>query len=380
MEALSQPHWQQTRQCCDEEDKTILFVQDITELDYSSHKATEGLGPIGDHNGRGMLLHNTLALQADTGEVMGLAYQQVWQRPHITRKRTETRTERRQRGDKQSSCAWQAVGEIGKPTSRANWVHVADRECDIFDFFQTCTDTEIDFCVRILQNRRGGDWSEETPRYLVSDLRQLDPMGYRRLTIPAQTGQPKREAQLAISWQSVTLRSPRNRPGKETRLDLWSVRIWEPNPDPDSDPIEWLLLTSVPVETVTDALERVDWYTHRWVVEEYHKCLKTGCSMEQRRLQKALRLHRLLAFLSILAIRLLQLRDWARTKPHLKAVDVVQPLLVQIMAARTDSDPNTITVRQFWHAVAQVGGFPGRASDGEPGWQRLWHGWLRLLD
>ena len=80
-EALSQPHWQQTRRRCNEESQTMLFVQDITELDYSSHQATEGLGPIGDHNGRGMLVHNTLALQADTSDVVGLAYQQVWERP-----------------------------------------------------------------------------------------------------------------------------------------------------------------------------------------------------------------------------------------------------------------------------------------------------------
>jgi hypothetical protein len=120
---------------------------------------------------------------------MGFAYQQVWQRPHITRKRTETRTQRRQR---------------------------------------------------------------------------LAP---------------------------VTIRSPRNRPGKETRLDLWAVRIWEPKPDPNREPIEWLLLTSVPVETFTDALERVDWYTHRWGVEKYHNGLKTGCRIENRRLQKAQRLH-----------------------------------------------------------------------------------------
>ena len=102
--------------------------------------------------------------------------------------------------------------------------------------------------------------------------------------------------------------------------------------------------------------------------------------MEKRRLQTAQRLHRLLAFLSILAIRLLQLRDLARSKPNLKAVQVVQPLLVQIMASRTHADPNLMTAHQFWHAVAQVGGFPQRNSDGEPGWQRLWHGWLRLLD
>jgi len=208
-EALSRPHWQATCKNCEEGEETILFVQDITELDYSSHKATEGLGPIGDHNGRGMLLHNTLALQAGTGEVLGLAYQQVWQRPHLTRKRTETRTQRRQRADKQSGRWLQAVRKIGKSPSDTRWVHVADRESDIFDFFQTCTDTKVDFCVRILQNRRIGEWSEATPRYLVSDLRQLDPMGYRTLEIPAQTGQPKRE----LSLPSVGKRSPSVHPG-----------------------------------------------------------------------------------------------------------------------------------------------------------------------
>ena len=379
-EALSQPHWQRTRQNCDEQDKTTLLVQDITQLDYSSHQATEGLGPIGDHNGRGMLVHNTLALQADTSEVVGLAYQQVWQRDDVKRKRTETHAQRQQRPDKQSARWLQAVRAIGKTDTTARWVHVGDRESDIFDFFQTCADTEVDFCVRILQNRRIETWSEEDPRYLVSDLRQLDPMGYRTVEIQAQKGQSKREAQLAISWQPVTIRSPRNRPGKEKRLHLWAVRTWEPHPPEDSKPIEWLLLTSVPVETLEDATERIDWYTYRWVVEDYHKCLKTGCGMQERRLQQAQRLHRLLAFLSILAVRLLQFRDWARAKPHLRAAAVVQPLLVQIMAARTDVDPNTMTVRQFWHTVAQVGGFPQRASDGEPGWKRLWHGWLRLLD
>jgi len=379
-EALSRPHWQKTRQSCDEQDSTFLLVQDITELDYSSHKATDGLGPIGDHRGRGMLVHNTLALQANTGNVMGLAYQQVWERPSINRKRTETKAQRQQRADKQSARWVQAIREIGKPTTNARWVHVGDRESDIFDLFQMCADTGVDFCVRILQNRRVGNWSEATPRYLVSDLRQLAPMGYRVLAIPAQRGKPKREARLSISWQPVTIRSPRNRPGEETRLNLWAVRVWEPHPPKATEPIEWLLLTSVPVETFTDALERIDWYTYRWVVEEYHKCLKTGCGMEKRRLQSAERLHRLLAFLSILAVRLLQLRDMARTKPQQKVLTVVQPLLVQIVAARTNSDPNTMTLHQFWHAVAQIGGFPQRKSDGEPGWERLWHGWLRLLD
>ena len=379
-EAVSQPHWHQTRDTCDKDGKVSLLVQDITELDYSSHKASEGLGPIGNHEGDGMMLHNTLALDAERGEVQGLAYQQVWQRPYINRKQSETRAERRKRTDKQSDRWLQAIREIGKPDMDATWVHVGDRECDIFDFFQTCMDTRVDFCVRIVQNRRVGDWSEDVPRYLISDLRQLEPMGYRMLRIEAQTGHPARETKMAVSWQPVTIRSPRNRSGEETRLTLWAVRTWELEPPENEDAIEWLLLTSVPVQTLAEALERLTWYTHRWVVEEYHKALKTGCAMQERRLQTAQRLERLLAFLSLLAVRLLQLRDWTRTQPDLKAITVIQPLLVQIMATRTDHNPNTMTLRQFWYAVAQVGGFPGRTSDGEPGWQRLWHGWLRLLD
>jgi hypothetical protein len=108
--------------------------------------------------------------------------------------------------------------------------------------------------------------------------------------------------------------------------------------------------------------------------------LKTGCAIEQSQLQHAQRLQRLLAFLSILAVRLLQLRDLSRTMPQLPARQVVQGVLVQIVAYRTRTDPNTMTAAFFWRSVATFGGFPGRKSDGEPGWKRLWHGWLRLLD
>jgi hypothetical protein len=379
-EALSTQHWQQTRQRAGERDATVLMVQDITELDYSSHKATEGLGPIGDHRGRGVLVHNTLAVSATEGHIYGLAYQQAWIRDAVNHKQAETRSQRHQRGDKQSARWVETVNVIGKPPPGVRWVHVGDRECDIFDFFQAVVETKADFCVRILQNRRLVEWQHDDPRYLISDLRQLKPMGYRRLELAAKPGQPKRTAQLAVSWQPVTLRSPRNRPGAASTLTVWAVRTWEVEPPPDVEAVEWLLLTSIPVATWEDALERIDWYTHRWLVEEYHSCLKTGCSIEKSQLQHGERLRRLLGFMAILAVRLLQLRDWARSKPTLRAVEVVQPLLVQIMAYQTQSNPDTMTVSDFWRAVAQVGGFPGRTSDGQPGWKRLWHGWLRLLD
>ena len=102
--------------------------------------------------------------------------------------------------------------------------------------------------------------------------------------------------------------------------------------------------------------------------------------MEESQLRHGDRLQRLLGFYGILAVRLLQLRDLARSSPSLHAVLVIQPVLVQIMAYQTNNDPNIMTMRDFWREVAKIGGFLGREADGEPGWKTLWHGWLRLLD
>jgi Transposase DNA-binding len=377
---LSRVHWQTTQEQAGQRGSVILMVQDITELDYSAHAATEGLGPIGDHRGRGRLVHNTLAIEPKQREVIGLAYQQVWVREEHPHKGQETRLARQHRATRQSQRWVNAVHAVGTPPQAVRWVHVADRESDIFPFFAQVKESGADFCVRIVQNRRLAEWSDEAPRYLLAQARQLAAMGERTLDIPAKPGQAARQAALSVSWQQVSLRSPRNAQGAETFLTAWVVRTWEAHPPTGATAIEWLLLSSVPVDDLQDALERIGWYTCRWIVEEYHSCLKTGCAIEKSQLQHADRLQRLLAFLSILAVRLLQLRDLSRLTPHLLARQAVQGLLVQLVAHRIHVNPNTLTLAQFWSAIAGLGGFPARKSDGQPGWKRLWHGWLRLLD
>jgi hypothetical protein len=89
--ALSEPHWQQTREKASQSGRVVLMVQDITELDYSGHPATQGLGPIGNHQGRGLMVHNTVAIQPGERQVLGLAYQQVWIRDEVAHKRIESR-------------------------------------------------------------------------------------------------------------------------------------------------------------------------------------------------------------------------------------------------------------------------------------------------
>jgi hypothetical protein len=113
-------------------------------------------------------------------------------------------------------------------------------------------------------------------------------------------------------------------------------------------------------------------------VEDYHQCLKTGCHLEERQIQTADRLIRLLGFLSPLAVRLLCLRDLARRTPEQPAHEVFDPELLAIVAAQAAQPPTAMTTGAFWQAVAQMGGYLARRGDGPPGWKTLWRGWLRV--
>ena len=379
-EALCKAHWEQTRAQARQSGQTVLMVQDITELDYTAHEGTQGLGPIGDHRGRGLLLHNTLAISVGERRVIGLAYQQVWVREEVSHKQQETRAQRLKRQDRQSTRWGAAVEAIGKVPAGVRWVYVADREADIFDFFEQIQRQGADLCIRIVQNRRLADWTPEESHYLTDELREQPEMGVHEVQVPERPGQPARQARLSLSWQEVEIRSPRRQPGPSREMQLWALRAWEVAPPEGVEGLEWLLLTSVAIEQLSDGIERLEWYTSRWIVEEYHSCMKTGCQIERSQLREGAALQRLLGFVAILAVRLLQLRDLARSQGERPAIEVIDPILVQIIAQREKLDPQTMKVRAFFYAVAKVGGFPGRRSDGEPGWKRLWHGWLRLLD
>jgi Transposase Tn5 dimerisation domain len=189
---------------------------------------------------------------------------------------------------------------------------------------------------------------------------------------------PARTARLSISLRAATLRPPAHSRHKPP-LSVWIIRVWEADPPPEVDePLEWILLTSMPTLTVADAWERVEWYTCRWVVEDYHQCLKTGCSLEQRHLQTYDGLVRLLGFLALIAVRLLQLRELARLEPERLATEALPRDLVRVVAQLADVPAEALTLGSFWRTVALQGGHQGRKGDGPPGWKTLWRGWLDI--
>ncbi len=142
--------------------------------------------------------------------------------------------------------------------------------------------------------------------------------------------------------------------------------------------LEWVLLTSVPTDGEEAAWGRVAWYRCRWIVEEYHHSLKTGCQLEQRQLRDEARLERLLGVLAPIAVYLLQLRDLARAHPERLAHDVLSPDTARLVAHLAHAPVATLTLARFWTAVAHQGGYLARAGDGPPGWKSLWRGWRHI--
>ena len=377
---LSQPHWEQTRQAARKAGPVILMVQDITDINYSSKKTTKGLGPIGRATqSQGFMVHNTLAIRPDNREVLGLAHQQVWVRDNVTRKGKETKAERLARPDRQSVRWEQAVEAIGSPPDSVRWVHVGDSEADNFTLFEAVQAQGCDFVFRLAQNRRLHEWTASEGRWVLTETRNLEPQLIHLLEVPAQRKRPARIAPLGVAWAELTLRSPKAE-AEERTFTATVIRCWELDPPEDQEPLEWILFTTMPIDSDAAAIQCLAWYSCRWVVEEYHSCLKTGCAVEDSRLRERDRLLRRFAMISIIAIALLQLRDTARADPERLADEVVDPLLVHLMAQRKPGLSPTMSVRQFWHAIAGVGGYLARKRDPEPGWKSLWHGYLRLLD
>ena len=214
--------------------------------------------------------------------------------------------------------------------------------------------------VRAAQDRRlvtgGGS---------LTTLRAAGAMG--AATVLTQQG----EVVVCVAWRELELLPPRNGPAGRAPIRVWGVRVW-------NDALEWLLLTTLPVESLDQALEIIAWYARRWTVEEFHKAWKTGCRAEQRQLEEADRLVPLLGALAIVAIRLLGLRDAARCDGAAPA-DVPETT-IRVLAAKLQQPAECFaTNRDFLRGVARLGGFLARKSDGEPGWQTIWKGWFVLM-
>ncbi len=373
--ALMQPHVEQTRAQATSS-PIVLLVQDTTDIDLSHRRKISGVGHIGNERGRGFFLQTVLAVRPQTREVLGCIAQEPFVR--IPAPEGEQRSGRRKRDERETDVWMRQVSAIGTPEPESMWVHVGDRGADMFPFFQPCHSTQTHFLVRAAQNRRVQE-SEDEITYSLTQARAFPSQASRELELPARHGHQARWVHLHLSFGQMTLLPPRNDPRAcKDPMSVWVIRVWEEKAPEGEEPLEWVLLTSVPTTTLDQAWSSVEWYRHRWLVEDYHQCLKSGCRIEERQLQTVDGLMRLLGLLSPLAVRLLQVRACAREDPERPASEVIEPLMLAVLAQHSEQSPAPMTVGTFWTEVACMGGYLARSHDGLPGWRTIWKGWLSL--
>ena len=358
---------------------TVLVLQDTTELLYTSHPHTTGLGDLDHALSKGLKVHSALAATLD-GVPLGLVYQSVWARKPAEKGR---KTRKRPPQAERESQRWlttlaEVQQSIPAPT---RLIVVADREADIYPLFIARRDDRTELVIRATYNRGlvGGSKLEQVAEMVAWQ-------GSRTVTIPSNGSRAARTATVQIGWTSVQLLPPQDypRPASAPRPTLQLVVVEEREPPAGVKPLRWLVWTTLRVTSWDEALVVVQIYEKRWLIERYHYVLKSGCGIEQLQLETAERLERALAVCCVVAWRLLWLTYQARETPDVPCSEVFarhewQALVCTIeQTAEPPSEPPTL--REAVRMVAQLGGFLARTGDGEPGVKTLWRGLIRLND
>jgi len=379
-EAIRTAHQQRTLARVGEQ-TTVLVIQDTTELDFTTHPATTGLGYLDHPKHQGLKVHSALAATTD-GIPLGLVDQVVWIRDLATLGKKHQRA-KRDTAEKESQrwlTALTASQDAIPDDIRV--MMVADREADFYPLFAAERRAGVELLIRAAHNRR----VDADTQLLEQAIAAAPVGGTLTIAVPRRDDQPARQATLTLCWTSVQIGPPQNAKARATlpHIPVQVVVAEELAPPPGVKALRWVLLTTVPVTGWDDAVQIVRWYRARWLIERYHFVLKSGCGIEKLQLESAERLQRALAVYGVVAWRLLWLTYQARQQPDEECRVILarhewQALYCTIH--QTLVPPATApTLRQAVRWIAQLGGFLARKGDGEPGVQTIWRGLRRLED
>lgn len=382
-EKILAPHYQRTVKRM-KPHALVLAVQDTTFFNYTHHPQTAGLGEIGtkQQNQRGFGMHSTLAVTPQ-GLPLGLLTQQFFERPIGEASHTASEVQKLPIEEKESYRWIEAFRQVIALTpEEVQVVTVCDREADFYEMFVTAKEKHADLLVRANTDRR----LDEEAKYLWAKVESQGKAGDLTVDIVGNDKRRARQTIVSVRFCTVTLRPPwRPQQKKLPSITLTAVLVREDDPPADlQEPIEWLLLTNTTVKDFSQATQVIEWYCCRWQIEVFHKIIKSGCRVEDCRLQTAARLQNYIALMSVVAWRLQWLTYINRTNPQSPCTIVLTVIEWQALYMRIHktsvlpkSPPST---HQAIRWIAQLGGFLGRKSDGEPGIVVIWRGWQRLQD
>jgi hypothetical protein len=374
-EKILMPHQKATCSRISRE-KIVLAVQDTTTLDYTHLHETEGLGNIAtEKHSQGMLVHSTLAFTPERVP-LGLIHQQSWIRSPEEYGKKHTRYNRAI-SDKESYkwlVSLNATEKAQKESPGTLLINVGDREADIYELLLHASTCASKLIVRAAWDRRV-DHPEE---HLWAYMEAQPPAATLQVNIPRKGKNPERNAKIELRFAPVQIRSPRNNKSTVPVVSAYAVYVKELSPPKNTEPLSWLLLTTMEVDSLETAIKVVEYYAARFSIELFHKVLKSGCKIERRQLKTIDALVRCLAIYSIVAWRIMFLTMLGRIVPEIPCTVLLEDhewKSLHCYIFKTKEPPATPpSLGEAVRLVARLGGFLARKNDGHPGVQLLWRG------
>lgn len=359
--------------------RTVLLIQDTTDIDYSSHMKTKGLGYLEKKFMQGIKCHTSMAL-SEEGLPLGILDQKLWVRSND---QYGKKVNRKQKSlFEKESYRWKQCIEDTEKFARSDQrlIHIADRESDIFDVFSSPRKENIELLIRAAQNRKLGNKEEK----LFEMVRSLPLAGEMTVTIKRNKDQKQRIAKLAVRFATVKIAPPMRRKKENlSSVEMSIIYVKEVGPKV-VNPVEWYLLTTMKIETIEQAGQCVKWYSLRWLIERFHYVLKEGCKIEELQLEEAERLKKAIGIYSIVAWRLLHITYLNRVDPDAPAMEILAEDELLALHHFINRQSNTMkkipTVGEVFPMIARLGGFLGRRSDGLPGVKVFWRGLTKLTN
>ena len=382
MQTLLRPHIESTIERL-RPHKVILAVQDTSSLNYTGHPP-EGVGPIDNsqNSAVGLELHDTMAFTPE-GTPLGLLDVQCWARDpdDVGKKHRRHQLPIEEKESKKWLVSYRAVAEIQKVCSDTMLVSVGDREADVYELFHEATQdpTGPKLLIRAERTRQRKVIEEDNKTELWKRMDAEPVAGLIDVTVPRRGSRPARTARVQVRFAQVMLNPPAK--SKLPPLSIWVVYAREVGYRIEvTEPIDWMLLTSVKTESFEDACERLRWYSRRWGIEVYHRTMKSGCRIEDRRLDDAQSIQACLAIDLVVAWRVYWFTMVGREKPETPCDQILSKDEWHVLSAWAtgevaDSAPSA---KQAMHWIGKLGGWLSRGKQDNPGTTCMWRGLGRL--
>lgn len=353
----------------------VLAIEDGSEFEWNHKKPIQGLGPIGSGRDcdQGFILHSTLAIgitNAGKSEILGLPFQQYYVRPPVRK----TKKKRAWSEELIETDLWRNVIKKQVLPATAKIIRVCDRNADIYEIF---TETKEYGCRHIIRLKHDRVVLPEGSQ--IKSLMTDESMGQTQIEKRIKDGTKSEIIKLSMNWKTVSIRAPA-RPGfgigKLPNFKETVVRVW--GESEKGEKIEWFLYTDMEINSVEDAIKVVQYYALRWTIEIYHKILKTGLKAENLQLETAHAIFAAISIMSIVGLRILDLRERLRMNPEAPAKESgLNELELKVLGKYLKRDLKTVKCVAL--AIGRLGGHQNRKSDGMPGILSLWWGMSRFL-